>query len=130
MDLEEFYSADERRRRSAELEFGRDWHDDAGRFEVSWVEDTGEVYTMREPSPGVFGDTFGDMRVGAISERQLGVEIVGTVVGRDAIEAVMHGWRDAMLDPAGAAWLRDRVRHAAEHLADAPAAPSEELPED
>ncbi len=130
MDLEEFYSADERRRHSAELEFGREWHDERGRFEVSWVEDTGELYTMREPNPGIVGDAFGDMRVPRVSEHDLGVEVLGVVPGRAAIEAVLSGWRDAMLDDGGAAWLRDRVRHAAEHAADAPAQPSEELPED
>ena len=31
MDIEEFYAADERRRHSAELEFGRDWSDAGGR---------------------------------------------------------------------------------------------------
>ena len=56
MDIEEFYSADERRRHSAELEFGRDWNDDTGRCGVSWVADTGELYLMREPNAGVWGD--------------------------------------------------------------------------
>ena len=43
MDLEEFYAADERRRKSAELEFGTDWHDENGRCAVSWIEDTSEI---------------------------------------------------------------------------------------
>ena len=55
MDIEDFYSADERRRKSAELEFGTDWSDQNGRCEVSWVEDTGEVYVMREPVAAVTG---------------------------------------------------------------------------
>jgi hypothetical protein len=30
MDIEEFYQADERRRRSEEVEIGTDWHDADG----------------------------------------------------------------------------------------------------
>ena len=130
MDIEAFYSQDERRRHSAELEFGREWHDDGGRFEVSWVEDTGELYVMREPPANVVGDAFGDMVVQGVSEHALGVEVLGVVSGRGAVEAVMSGWEDAMPRDDGAAWLRDRVAHAAEHAQDAPASPSDSLPED
>ena len=130
MDLEDFYAADERRRHSAELEFGRDWNDENGRYGVSWVEDTGELYLMREPRAGVWGTAFGDMHVQDVSEHALGIEIIGVVTGRGAIEAVMSGWKQAMLETDGIAWLRDRVQHAAEHAHDAPATPSEVLPED
>jgi hypothetical protein len=130
MDIEEFYAADERRRQSAELEFGRDWNDENGRCAVSWVEDTGELYLMREPSAGVWADAFGDMRARAVSEHALGVEVLGVVSGRSSIEAVMSGWEQAMLNPDGVAWLRDRVAHAAEHAHDTPATPSDVLPDD
>ena len=51
MNIEEFYEADERRRRSEEIELGTEWHDrDGVRHEVSWVADTGELYVMREPA--------------------------------------------------------------------------------
>lgn len=130
MDLEEFYAADERRRRSAELEFGRDWNDEKGRYGVSWVEDTGEVYVMREPSAGVWADAFGDMRARPVSEHALDVEVLGVVQGRSAVESVMSGWEQKMLDPDGLTWLRDRVKNAAAHAHDAPATPSDELPDD
>ncbi len=130
MDIEEFYAEDERRRHSAELEFGRDWQDAGGRSEVSWVEDTGELYVMREPGGTVTGDAFGDMVVQGVSEEQLGVEVLGTVVGRDAIGAVMSGWEKAMPRPDGIAWLRDRVANAADHAGDTPGEPSHSLPED
>jgi hypothetical protein len=42
----------------------------------------------------------------------------------------MSGWEQHMLQPDGVAWLRDRIETADEHLGDAPARPSEELPED
>jgi len=130
MDIEEFYAADERRRHSAELEFGRDWSDAGRRCEVSWVEDTGELYIMREPDGGVVGDAFGDMVVRHVLEHDLEVEIVGVIEGRDAITAVMSGWEAQMPKPDGIAWLRDRIDTADSHLQDVPGAPSEVLPED
>lgn len=130
MDLEEFYSADERRRQSTELEFGSDWSEDAGRCGVSWVEDTGELYLMREPSAGAWGTGFGDFHARHVSEHALGIEVLGVVPGRAAVEAVMSGWEQEMREPGGIAWLRDRVAHAAEHAQDAPATPSDVLPED
>ncbi len=62
MDIEEFYEADERRRRSEEVEIGTDWHDaDGARYELSWVADTGELYVMREPNAPMSVDPFGDV---------------------------------------------------------------------
>ena len=131
VDIEEFYDEDPRRRTSNEVEYGQDWLDANGlRYEVSWVEDTGELYLMREPDGGVVGDAFGDMVVRHVSEHDLGVEIVGVIQGRDAISAVMSGWEQQMPKPDGIAWLRDRIDTADEHLQDVPAVPSEELPED
>ena len=130
MDIEAFYAEDERRRQSAELEFGRDWRDAGGRCEVAWVADTGELYLMREPSGGVVGDAFGDMRAMAVSEHALGVEVLGVIAGRPAIDGVMSGWEQAMPRDDGVAWLRDRVAHAEEHAQDSPATPSQVLPDD
>ena len=54
MDIDEFYEADPRRRASAELELGTEWLDKDGvRHELNYVEDTGELYVLREPSPHV-----------------------------------------------------------------------------
>jgi hypothetical protein len=130
MDIEEFYDADERRRKSAELEFGRDWSDASGRCGVSWIEDTGEVYVMREPLGQVTGSGAGDLELVNVDEHELGVEVLGVVMGRSAVESVMSGWEQKMSDVDGIAWLRDRVQNAAAHTHDAPAAPSEELPDD
>jgi hypothetical protein len=130
MDIEQFYAADERRRHSSELEFGRDWQDVSGRAEVSWVEDTGELYLMREPLAAVTGSGAGDVELVPMSETGLVVEVLGVVIGRPAIEGVMSGWEGAMPKPDGVVWLRDRVAHAEEHVNDTPAAPSDSLPED
>jgi hypothetical protein len=130
MDIEEFYAADERRRKSTELEFGRDWNDGTGRSGVSWVEDTGEVYVMREPTAAVTGSGAGDIELVPMSDDGLVVEVLGVVMGRPAVEGVMSGWEKKMGSADGIAWLRDRIEHAADHAGDAPAAPSDELPDD
>ena len=54
MDIDEFYEADPRRRASAELELGSEWLEQDGvRHELNYVEDTGELYVLREPAPHV-----------------------------------------------------------------------------
>ena len=130
MDIEGFYAENEQRRHSAELEFGRDWQDESGRCEVSWVEDTGELYLMREPTGAVTGSGAGDIELVPISEQALGVEVLGVIEGRDTISSVMSGWEQKMGEPDGLSWLRDRVKNAAVHAHDTPAKPSDELPED
>ena len=63
MDIDEFYEADPRRRASAELEMGAEWLDrDRVRHELNYVEDTGELYVLREPSAHVREDPFGGLR--------------------------------------------------------------------
>lgn len=128
MDLEQFYSQDERRRHSEELEFGRDWSDQNGRSEVSWIEVTGEVYAMLEPTAEYWADGVGGMHKGDISEHSLVIEVIGVVNGRDAIEAVMSGWEDAMTSDSSLQWVRDRVANASKELNDPPANPSDDLP--
>ncbi len=70
MDIDEFYEGDPRRRASAELELGTDWMDaDNVRHELNYVEDTGELYVLREPAPHVNEDPFG----GLLRERIAGL---------------------------------------------------------
>lgn len=54
MDIEEFYAADERRRASEEIGYGMAWSsalDSDHLWDCWWVAATGEVYTLRKPSP-------------------------------------------------------------------------------
>jgi hypothetical protein len=112
MDIEEFYDADPRRRRSAEVEFGRDWSDDAGgRTEVSWVADTGELYLMNEPIEPLYSDGLGDVEVQRVNASDMTVEILGIVPTREAVDAMLDGWQDAMGNPDSVAWVRERVLH-------------------
>jgi hypothetical protein len=109
--IEEFYDADERRRASEELQFGEDWHDHAGhRYELRWIEDTGELYVMHDDPSPVWVDQFGDFFAIPPTADELGVRIVKLVHSRDNVAQLLEGWAEAM--PAGDSvrWLIDRLR--------------------
>jgi hypothetical protein len=119
VDIEEFYDADPRRRDSAELELGQDWHDAHGvRFELSWVETTGELYVMREPVPKGWATPFGGIHVrGTHSTDEdeiegMTVSIVGVLASRDRVEALLEGWEDAMAATDSIGWLVERLHGA------------------
>ncbi|HLI74832.1 MAG TPA: hypothetical protein VKU86_13215 [Acidimicrobiales bacterium] len=113
MDIEEFYEADERRRRSEEIELGTDWRDAQGvRYELSWVADTGELYVMREPTSRVVEDPFGDLLAGSVSTGTLTVGVVGWIPDRDRLEQVLAGWEDVMERENSVAWVAERLRDA------------------
>lgn len=91
MNIERFYEENAHRRDSEELEFGMDWSDDAGNlFQLSWVEQTGELYVMTE---------FEFPRV----------EVLGVAATRSDVEQLLAGWPEAMREPGSLAWVRDRV---------------------
>ncbi|HUC36947.1 MAG TPA: hypothetical protein VMR97_07480 [Acidimicrobiales bacterium] len=111
MDIEQFYAADERRRRSEEIELGTDWHDaDGARYELSWVADTGELYVMREPYVPMTEDPFGDVYRSAVPTGAVTVAVVGWVAERDAMEELLDGWESAMPQGDSIAWLAERLR--------------------
>lgn len=112
MDIEQFYSADERRRQSAEVEFGTNWYDTKGnRYELSWVEDTGELYAMLELVPEADSWTpFGDIEVSHLPADRLVVTVVGYVATHDEVERVLDGWQAEMSRPNGIEWVAQRLR--------------------
>ncbi len=115
MDIEQFYSQDERRRASEEIEFGTDWHDSAGaRYELSWVEATGELYMMLEPVVGgLYEDPFGDVfDVGQARADQLTVAIVGWIPDRAGVDEALSGWQEEVDKPNSAAWVAERLKEA------------------
>lgn len=111
MDIEQFYSADERRRQSAEIEFGNNWYDAKGqRYELSWVEDTGEFYAMLELAPEA--DTwspFGDIEVEDVEVGALLVTVLATLATLGAVEALLDGWAAHMAEPDGVHWVAERL---------------------
>jgi hypothetical protein len=115
MDIEGFYSQDERRRASEEVELGTEWFDSAGaRYELSWVVDTGDLYVMLEPTVGgLFEDPFGDVfEVGHARVEQLVVAVVGWIPDRAKVDQVLAGWEQQMGQPNGVAWIASRLEQA------------------
>lgn len=112
MDIEEFYSSDERRRRSSEVELGTDWFDaNRNRYELSWVEDTGELYTMLELTPEADSFTpFGDIEVENLPVDRVVVMVVGYIDSLSEVERVLAGWPEHMAEPDGIAWVAERLR--------------------
>ncbi len=110
MDIEAFYQQDERRRQSAEFEFGDEWTDAKGTaYELSWVEDTGELYLMSEPEAALTSeDAFGDFWPGDEPLEALQVVVVATLGSHDEVEARLAGWEEAMLADNSLTWLRGR----------------------
>ncbi len=115
MDIDEFYEADPRRRPSAELELGTDWLDrDGVRHELNYVEDTGELYVLREPVPHVTEDPFGGLHVSAPPgyEDKMTVHVIAKIDSVDRLHEILRGWQEAMQGEDGAQWLGDRLRAA------------------
>lgn len=110
MDIEDFYAEDERRRASAELQFGRDWHDSHGRrYELNWVEDTGELYVMQDEPPPIWTDPFGDVLGYAADTDDLVVRVLTTVPDRDQVLTLLAGWEHAMAQEDSISWLVERL---------------------
>jgi hypothetical protein len=112
MDIEQFYSADERRRHSAEVELGTNWFDANGsRYELSWVEDTGELYVMLELVPEVDSWTpFGDSEVEEVPADRVLVLVIGYLPTLEEVERVLAGWPEQMVKPDGISWVAERLR--------------------
>lgn len=110
MDIESFYEQNEARRESAEYEFGNEWTDVAdNEYELSWVEATGELYLMVEPDAVVTEDMFGDFLVSDEPVNDLTVVVIGKVASLAALEDLLEGWEDAMLEKNSLAWLHERL---------------------
>ena len=116
MDIGQFYDADERRRQSAEVELGTEWRDaQSVRYELNWIEDTGELYVMMEPAPPEWEGPFGDIHVQTGDRApidRMTVFVVAQMQSREKLEQVLDGWQAAMEGPDGVSWLADRLKTA------------------
>jgi hypothetical protein len=115
VDIDEFYEADPRRRASAEIELGTEWQDTQGvRYELNYVEDTGELYVMQEPPPQGWEDPFGGFHttVRAGYEDKLVVRVVAKIDSVDLMHSILAGWQDAMAGADRIGWVADRLRAA------------------
>ncbi len=93
--LTSFYTADERRIHSRELDVGLWWREqqDGPLHRAAWVMDTGELYLVRLGPP----DTGGGR-----------VEVLASVDQREQLESVLEGWREHCGEPRSLSWLRER----------------------
>src|ERR1700739_1704132 len=106
MDIESFYEQNEARRESAEFEFGSEWTDSAdNEYELSWVEATGELYLMVEPHEVATEDIFGDFLVSSDPVNDLTVVVIGKVPSLAALEDLLEGWEEAMLEENSLVWM-------------------------
>lgn len=115
MDIDEFYESDPRRRPSAELELGTQWKDKDGvNHELNYVEDTGELYVLREPAPHVSEDPFGGLHISTDPgfDSKITVHIVAKIDSVDRLHEILEGWQEAMSRDDGAEWLGQRLRSA------------------
>ncbi len=115
MDIDEFYEAEPRRRASAELELGSEWLDKDGvRHELNYVEDTGELYVVREPAPHVTEDPFGGLHVSAPPgyDHKMTVHVIARIPSVEDVHRILDGWQEAMQSDHGADWLGERLRTA------------------
>lgn len=114
MDIEQFYDADPRRRPSTEVELGTEWRDALGvRYELNWIVETGELYTMREPVPPEWEDPFGGIHVRSGDSAPtdgMTVAVVAQIPTRERLEEVLSGWEKAVDGPSSVSWLVDRLR--------------------
>lgn len=94
--LAQFYLADSRRIDSRERDFGLWWRDgeDGPLHRAAWVRDTGELYLVR---------------LGPQQQGGGAVEILGVFEEQECLEAVLGGWREAVVAPDSLRWLRERL---------------------
>ncbi|MBA3808003.1 MAG: hypothetical protein H0X28_06395, partial [Solirubrobacterales bacterium] len=93
--LASFYTAEERRIHSRELDVGLWWREqqDGPLHRAAWVMDTGELYLVRLGPAGEGGGR---------------VEVLARVHEREQLESVLEGWREHCGEPRSLSWLRER----------------------
>ena len=75
------------------------------------MEDTGELYVLREPSPHVTEDPFGGLHVSAPPgyEDKMTVHVIAKIASVDEVHRILDGWQEAMPsegEPVARDWLR------------------------
>jgi hypothetical protein len=94
--LASFYTSDERRIHSRELDVGLWWRDqaDGPLHRAAWVNVTGELYLVR---------------LGPAADGGGRVEILGIAADGEQLERALDGWRECCGEPGSLSWLRERT---------------------
>ena len=113
--LEQFYAANEARRRSPEADYGVWWHDGVRCqfWRVSYVQATGEVYARRHQHGQV--EVLGVVPPDPDERRSNGLPYGKTYYR--TLDRLLEGWAEHCGRPGGLAWVRDRLAEAGEQLA-------------
>ena len=101
--LKEFYDANQTRRQSPEADYGVHWTKagDQARWRVSYIRDTGEIYTLRQGDPKNSPvEILGTHRADTVPEGELWYA---------SLESRLVGWAEACPRPDSLAWLRGRL---------------------
>jgi hypothetical protein len=114
VDIGQFYDADDRRRQSVEIELGTEWRDaHSVRYELNWIQDTGELYVMLEPPAPGWEGPFGDIHVQTGDKAPIDgmtVIVIAHIDSHDRLEQVLDGWQAAIEGDDGVSWLADRLK--------------------
>jgi hypothetical protein len=120
-DVEAFYAADERRRRSGEVDFGVWWRHGRRIYRISWVAVTGELIAVQLSPPTVQPFSFGAEPAG-LSRGGLGVVVYGgeartvSVLARIDTEAeleqILDGWAEVCGAEDSLVWIRRQLADA------------------
>ena len=111
MNIEQFYDENEKRRDSAEVEFGTQWTDVRGYlYRLSWIESTGELYLMAGPygrviEEPILGETLG------YSEpiEALTIQLISNFATLEAVEGSLLGWQAMMDETNSIVWLESQL---------------------
>jgi len=96
LSLDDFYEGDDARTDSDEVAYGLEWTDaDGVSCEVSWIEDTGELFIMH-----------------ARKWEPYSAEIIAVIPSRADVDRMLYGWERAMSGANSVQWVRDQVRAA------------------
>jgi hypothetical protein len=81
--------------------------------ELNYVEDTGELYVLREPAPHVREDPFGGMHITDPPgyENKITVHVIAKIGSVDELHTILAGWPEAMREEGnqGTHWLGQRL---------------------
>jgi len=113
VDVRGFYAGDPRRQDSEEVLLGDGWtsrDDPHATYRLTWLAETGELVTVREPHPGgLLARYLDELHLDQADVGELRVEVLTRVADEAALDALLEGWQEEMPGDDSLSWLRARV---------------------